>query len=594
VRNLEPCHHSCGLFFSSQPVTALYFVKNTITPAQSCAIIMDEQISTFCAFTSGTPEQAQRYLQLTDGNVEQAVELFFSSPDLGNTTASTNTAATANATSQDAPAQPSHPARGGRDAPINIDDDEDMDDFNDNDDDDDLEELGSRPVPQRSGPSVEDDEAMARRLQEEMYGGGGNGAGGGEDIRAPMARTTETLIGPGSGDWRDDPDQMNAAIAQQLLARNRPRRQTPGIFNQQQTSSIWNNLDDANSSSEARRQALSSATGGASDSTPKANHLAELFRPPFDLISPLSLSDARDEGKETEKWILVNVQDPSIFDCQVLNRDIWKKPEIRDTVKEHFIFLQFSKTDPRGQEYINYYMANMRDSDDAYPHIGIVDPRTGEQVKTWSGSPGPKPADFLMEILEFLDRYSLKMEKKNPVQAKRKPARKDVAAMSEEEMLEMAMQNSLSKGTSSTAFKQDDPDALTKADKSSNQDTNHEAQASSAAVAEASTPHAPKEETPFSLISSSNPHTEPTSTNPQETTRIQFRHSGGRVVRRFALSDPVRRIYEWLKAEPLDDSAGKDFELIAMGKNLIDSLDETIADAQLKNGTVMVEFVDAD
>ena len=43
---------------------------------------MDEQIGTFCAFTSGTPEQATRFLQLTDGNVEQAVELYFSNPDL--------------------------------------------------------------------------------------------------------------------------------------------------------------------------------------------------------------------------------------------------------------------------------------------------------------------------------------------------------------------------------------------------------------------------------------------------------------------------------------------------------------------------------
>lgn len=29
------------------------------------------------------------------------------------------------------------------------------------------------------------------------------------------------------------------------------------------------------------------------------------------------------QGKEDQKWILVDVQDPSIFDCQVLNRGIW-------------------------------------------------------------------------------------------------------------------------------------------------------------------------------------------------------------------------------------------------------------------------------
>lgn len=538
---------------------------------------MDEQISTFCAFTSGTPEQAQRFLQLTDGNVEQAVELFFVSPDLGNASAA---------------APPAQPARGiNRDAPINIDDD---DDFGGLDDDDDVREVGSRTAPQRSGPSVEDDEAMARRLQEEMYGGGRGGSP--EEVRAPMARTTETLVGPGSGDWRDDPNQMNAAIAQQLMEREqRRRRPAPGIFNQRETSSsIWNN-EEGGSDPEAQRRALARATGGASEQTAKANHLAELFRPPFDLIAPLSWEEARDEGKETEKWILVNVQDPSIFDCQVLNRDVWKNSEIRDAVREHFIFLQYQKDDPRGQAYINYYFANMRDLDDAYPHIGIVDPRTGEQVKTWSGSPAPKAPDFLMDLLEFLDRYSLKMEKKNPVQTKRKETKKDVAAMSEEEMLEMAMQNSLANGSSSTAFKPDDPDALTKptADEGGkgkaavrDQDTAMDDAPAAAA--------APAADTPFSRIPSTNPHIEPTSTDPKETTRIQFRYSGGRVVRRFALADPVRRIYEWLKAEPLAGQEGHDFELIAMGKNLIESLDTTISDAQLKNGTVMVEFVDAD
>ncbi|KAI7567856.1 hypothetical protein KC346_g20636, partial [Hortaea werneckii] len=73
-------------------------------------------------------------------------------------------------------------------------------------------------------------------------------------------------------------------------------------------------------------------------------------------------------------------------------------------------------------------------------------------------------------------------------------------------------------------------------------------------------------------------------------TRIQFRYSGGRIVRRFALDDPVRRIYEWLKASPFEGQEAKDFELICMGKNLIASLDASIAEAGLKNGTVMVEF----
>ncbi|KAK4540241.1 hypothetical protein LTR36_009646 [Oleoguttula mirabilis] len=552
---------------------------------------MDEQIATFSAFTSATPAQAQQYLSLTDGNVEQAVELFFSNPDLGATAA--------------APSRPVQQTSNRAD-PITIDDDE-GDDY-----DDEVEMTGSRPAAPPGGASVEDDEAMARRLQEEMYGAGGGGGGGGDidpetGVRAPMARTTETLVGPDS-DWRGHPGQMNAALFDQLQQRQMPGRgrfPNAGIFNQGEAPSIW---AEGNADNPEAQAALARATGGASTQGVKSNLLAQLFQPPFDLIAKMAWSEARDEGKESEKWILVNVQDPSIFDCQVLNRDIWKNPQIRDTIKEHFIFLQYNKDDPRGREYIQYYFANMRDSEDAYPHIAIVDPRTGEQVKTWSGSPGPKPSDFLMDLHEFLDRYSLSMEKKNPVQAKRKERKKDPSQMTEEEMLEMAMQNSLDKDAG--ASKDEDPDALTKASETtavngkgkSRLDTSEAMDTAdmgpstgSNGTTRPSTSAAlsSEQDTPFSRIPATNTHEEPTSTGP-DTTRIQFRYSGGRVVRRFALSDSVSRIYEWLKASPLAGKDDKDFELISMGKNLIASLDVPISEAGLKNGTVMVEFVDDD
>ncbi len=69
--------------------------------------------------------------------------------------------------------------------------------------------------------------------------------------------------------------------------------------------------------------------------------------------------------------------------------------------------------------YLQYYFQGS-DVSDNYPHIAIVDPRTGEQVKVWSGAPVIKAPDFLMQLHEFLDRYSLKQNARNPV-AKRKP-----------------------------------------------------------------------------------------------------------------------------------------------------------------------------
>ena len=315
-----------------------------------------------------------------------------------------------------------------------------------------------------------------------------------------------------------------------------------------------------------------------------------MYRPPFELMSRLSWDDARQEGKDNERWILINVQDPAVFDCQLLNRDLWKNPGIMETVKENFIFMQYSKDDPRGSQYVQYYFQN-RESRDAYPHIAIVDPRTGEQVKVWSGPPVPKPMEFLMQLHEFLDRYSLKASAKNPV-ARRKPEpriEKAVDAMTEDEMLEMALQNSLA---GAPAPKEEDPDALTRSIVDTGKgkakvEDDDEVMTDAGADATATTNG--HSASPFAAISSSHPHTEPPAD--AASTRIQFRHPNGRVVRRFLLADPIRRIYEWLKASPLEGKEGAEFELVSMGKNLMDSLELSVEAAGLKNGTVMIEYV---
>lgn len=317
------------------------------------------------------------------------------------------------------------------------------------------------------------------------------------------------------------------------------------------------------------------------------NMLAELFRPPFEIMYQGSWEKARDMGKDEEKWLLVNIQDPAIFDCQRLNRDIWKNEDIKATVRENFIFLQYAKDDQRGQQYMNYYF-HARDSSDAYPHIAIVDPRTGEQVKVWSGPPIPEAVEFHAQLHEFLDRYSLNVNAKNPV-AKRKSEskNKDVNRMTEEEMLEMALQNSLENGKGP---QEDDPDALTKSTE------NIKGKGKAEEAAPEPEPEAAPSNPAFAAISAQAPHTEPTVTDPKVTTRIQFRGPSGRpIVRRFNLADPVRRVYEWIKSDvPWEGKQGAEFDLSFMGKNLIEHLDETVEAAGLKGASVMVEFMDSE
>ncbi|MCJ1282032.1 hypothetical protein MMC26_001355 [Xylographa opegraphella] len=582
----------------------------------------DDLVAQFVGITESSADRAQQYLRLSDGNIEQAVELYFSTggvdlegPPSSLTQTSVPPPEPASLSSGQSTERQARTSVGGV---VNIDSDDEKTD------NDEVVITGTRSrhgggvaipanrlpasgTPPGLQPSYLEDEdaAMARRMQEEIYAGGDMGRViDTEGYRAPMARTTETLVGPESYDLTDRED-IRAAVEEQMRARRgyRPRGRggagVSGIFNQRPgSSSIWN--QDGSPITLGHGQS-NRASAGPSD---KHTLLAEMYRPPFDLMSRLSWEEARTEGKENEKWILVDVQDPAIFDCQVLNRDLWKNASIKETVRENFIFMQFSKDDPKASQYLQYYFQN-RENQDAYPHIAIVDPRTGEQVKVWSGPPAPKPDDFLVELYEFLDRYSLKVTAKNPV-ARRKPEgrkAKEVEKMTEEEMLEMAMQNSLA-GTSRPEKEDADPDALTRSmtadpkgkgkGKAAAADADNDTDMTDLDAAPTNGHHADFDSdpspSPFASISASHPHTEPPAD--AASTRIQFRHSGGRVVRRFLLADPVRRIYEWLKASPLDGTAGLDFALVAMGTNLIDSLDVSVERAGLKNGTVMVEVVE--
>lgn len=159
---------------------------------------MDENIANFTAITSADPERAQQYLTLTENNLEQAIQLYFDSDgaDMG-------------ASMPQQPAQQSQPTTRSS-GPAYREDDDGVVTI---DSDDEIETRGGHQP-----AAYEDDEAIARRMQEEMYGQGG----GEEEVRAPMARTTETLVGGPGGYYQGEPEgNMQAAIAEQMMARQR-------------------------------------------------------------------------------------------------------------------------------------------------------------------------------------------------------------------------------------------------------------------------------------------------------------------------------------------------------------------------------------
>ena len=208
----------------------------------------NDTVSNFAAITSTTNEIAQQYLSLTDGNLQQALELYF-----------TNDGADLVPVSSTDPVQavqvpptstrPSRRQQGYEDESgvVHVDSESESEDLGDNTA---QQPLGHRVRSQahinapsalqtpvaaatstgRAGTVEEDDESMARRLQEEMYSATGTGdVIDSEGIRAPIARTTETLVGPGAYGGNDE-DDMHAAVLEQMRARSQPRGHSPSQF----------------------------------------------------------------------------------------------------------------------------------------------------------------------------------------------------------------------------------------------------------------------------------------------------------------------------------------------------------------------------
>ncbi|KAI0164998.1 hypothetical protein GGR57DRAFT_220502 [Xylariaceae sp. FL1272] len=549
---------------------------------------MDDDVAQFMMITGIESEHVARgYLQISGNIIAQAIVTFYDNPELAS---SFNAPPEAQTTSTTHAPQTSRTARIGREdasGTIHIDSDSDDGDVPMTDDDND--ESDNVAAIARTAQE-EEDAAMARRLQEELYGSGSGGAGADDGVRAPIAQTTETLAGPGSMPWSLE-DEREAAVLEQLQARrHRQQRRAQPRNPFDQSPSIWDDPEAPPVPNSTRPGAAVAGDG----ITSRAAHLRDLFRPPHELIAPFTWDEARDEGKEEKKWIMVNLQNMDDFNCQVLNRDIWKDQNIEALIKEHFIFLQYDKREPRAQSFIQFYFPNeSHENDENYPHVSIVDPRTGEQVKVWSGLPFPKAGEFYQDVIEFLDRYSLAVNSKNPVSRSKPQAKQvDVGRLTEDEMLQLAMQNSLDANGGSSGSSVQDPDMLTKS--SDNMDKGKGRDADNAVdLTGTSEPARDSIESEFARISSDHPHVEPEN-NPATTTRIQFRHSGGRIIRRFAVTEPVSRLFEWLKAEPFEGKEGVRFELKSMpaGTDLIGELGKTIEEAGLKQGTVMIEFVE--
>ncbi|KAG2198265.1 hypothetical protein INT47_004349 [Mucor saturninus] len=392
------------------------------------------------------------------------------------------------------------------------------------------------------------DEEFARQMQES------------EQVRAPIAPKNDILAGglfqPPSR-WTSD-----------HVGSSRP-----SVFNQgdSATGSVSDFLSRLNYEGNSGSGSSSPIESLGSPATAKAKRLADLFRPPFDIMYRGNFEEARDTAKEKNKWLMINVQNPTEFACQVMNRDLWSDGIVKDIVKESFIFLQYTNESADGKRYSTFYSVS------GYPHLAIIDARTGERVKVWEKQIGP--TDFMMEITEFLEQNSPESSTRSTATMKRPRVTKNFSDMSEEEQLNAAIAASL------TGPKSESPESSKMELESTPKLDEEEPKEKEIVQVEV------EEIKAGSTLDGIKAIKRDETTDMANSTRIQLRLAdGSRMIRRFLKSDPVRYIFEFVKAE-VPNADTQPFELVFNRAQLIDLLDQSILEAGLVNAAVNCVFV---
>ncbi|KAM7400640.1 hypothetical protein PAMA_005029 [Pampus argenteus] len=186
------------------------------------------------------------------------------------------------------------------------------------------------------------------------------------EVRAPIPQKQDILV---------EPEPLFG-----VPKRRRPARSIFDGFRDFQTETI--------------RQEQELRNGGTVDK--KLSTLADLFRPPIELMHKGSFETAKDCGQLENKWLMINIQNVQDFACQCLNRDVWSNDAVKTIIREHFIFWQVYHDSEEGQRYIQFYKLNK------FPYISILDPRTGQKMVEWNQL---DVASFLEQATGFLAEH---------------------------------------------------------------------------------------------------------------------------------------------------------------------------------------------
>lgn len=117
-----------------------------------------------------------------------------------------------------------------------------------------------------------------------------------------------------------------------------------------------------------------------------------------------TLEMARRHARENNRWLLVTVHAPTDFASQAMNRDLWNSILLQSFIKENFVFVQMIVGGGDERRYQSFYPY-----DGLYPHVALIDPRTGERVETLLVASIPVPGFKLIstdrDMMELLGEF---------------------------------------------------------------------------------------------------------------------------------------------------------------------------------------------
>ncbi|KAJ2615477.1 UBX domain protein Ubx2 [Coemansia sp. RSA 1365] len=508
-----------------------------------------EQVQNFCAVTGAEPNVATGYLQVAESNVEQAISLYF--------------------------------------------------------------ENGGQPLHAHEEPAAA------------VTGAASTGVGLDADgTRAPIpARSAVLADGYGNDMGSAYHHTSYEGNHQHSLRRVAAATTASSIFNQNTAAGRVPFRDFAQEAAEMAGGGA--ATDETSGNFSRRSRLAELFKPPFDIMHQGNLDSARQKAMREGKWVLVNLQEVSEFRCQALNRDIWSQNIVKEIIGKEFIFLQIATDTPEGRRVATMYNAT------TFPFIAVIHPKTGE--KRTSFTRFKNVPDIIEDITTFT--FDNALPKKagassrsgNESASSSRPGETTsygnsrVGHMSEAEMMEAAIAASRTGNIQQPLIVDDsdsepslgygdDTSSYSEIESISSEEDGDEDEVVKMDVDDTSSGHAQtttllpaeSQRMPTETINTAEnspdawykelPLSEPAQPNSGPTaTQIKFRFPGGNsVVRRFAKTDKVIVIFQYLKATR-PEATSQAPEVQFMHKRLADCLSQTIEAAKLVNASLFVE-----